>query len=372
MAGQAPILFDPEQSTWRLPVLFHRALTNWRRCGIDSLAVRRKGGSLASLREANRKRVIDALRERGVASRAELARITGLSRSTVSTIVTDLLEAGSSGERDGQPDGRDARGPPAGDGFAEPAPPGVALGIDFGHRHLRVAVSDLSHTVLAETWRELDVDHSADQGLDAAVEFVDQRARRGRVPIATSVIGVGHGAAGADRPGHRRGAGRLDPPRLGRRRRGRARRALASGCRSRSRTTPTSARSPSSSGAPAKGRSEVVYIKVSSGIGAGLISGGRLQHGVGGTAGEIGHMVLAEGGPGLPLRQPRLPRDARRRPGRSQPCSARSRGEEVSTRRLLELSAARRRGGPAPDRRCGAGDRGRGREPLQPAQPASA
>ena len=43
----------------------------------------------------------------------------------------------------------------------------------------------------------------------------------------------------------------------------------------------------------AKGRSEVAYIKVSSGIGAGLVSGGRLQHGVGGTAGEIGHTLLA-------------------------------------------------------------------------------
>ncbi len=36
----------------------------------------------------------------------------------------------------------------------------------------------------------------------------------------------------------------------------------------------------------ARGRSEVVYIKVSSGIGAGLISGGRLQHGVGGHRGR--------------------------------------------------------------------------------------
>ena len=58
---------------------------------------------MASLREGNRKRVIDALRERGVASRAELARITGLSRSTVSTIVADLLDSGLAGERDGQP-----------------------------------------------------------------------------------------------------------------------------------------------------------------------------------------------------------------------------------------------------------------------------
>ncbi len=52
---------------------------------------------------------------------------------------------------------------------------GLALGIDFGHRHLRVAVSDLSHTVLAETWRELDVDHSADDGLDGSGQLRRRR-----------------------------------------------------------------------------------------------------------------------------------------------------------------------------------------------------
>ena len=56
---------------------------------------------MASLREGNRKRVIDALRERGIASRAELARVTGLSRSTVSTIVSGLLDSGVAGARDG-------------------------------------------------------------------------------------------------------------------------------------------------------------------------------------------------------------------------------------------------------------------------------
>ena len=50
--------------------------------------------------------MIDALRERGVASRAELARITGLSRSTVSTIVTDLIDSGLAGEREASPTAR--------------------------------------------------------------------------------------------------------------------------------------------------------------------------------------------------------------------------------------------------------------------------
>ena len=57
-------------------------------------------GGLQSLRDANRRLVIQALRRRGVASRAEIARITGLSRSTVSSLVTDLQDAGLIVERE--------------------------------------------------------------------------------------------------------------------------------------------------------------------------------------------------------------------------------------------------------------------------------
>jgi predicted NBD/HSP70 family sugar kinase len=40
----------------------------------------------------------------------------------------------------------------------------------------------------------------------------------------------------------------------------------------------------------------LVYLKVSNGIGAGLIVAGRLFRGAGGTAGEIGHTILDETG----------------------------------------------------------------------------
>src|SRR5688572_10059180 len=133
----------------------------------------RKSGSLASLRAANRKLVVDALRARGMASRAELARATGLSRSTISTIVGHLIDAGLAVERDASElDGESHAGrPPVMVSLDTSA--GLALGLDFGHRHLRVAVSDLAHTVLAEKWTELDVDHSATEGLDLAAEFVE-------------------------------------------------------------------------------------------------------------------------------------------------------------------------------------------------------
>jgi predicted ArsR family transcriptional regulator len=126
-------------------------------------------GSLRSLRELNRRRVVEELLARGVASRAEIARRTGLSRSTVSSLVNDLLETGLVSERvDASLSGAPSQPgrPPVLIALDHSA--GAAVGIDFGHSHLAVAVSDLAHSVLAEDWREMDVDHAAREGLDAA------------------------------------------------------------------------------------------------------------------------------------------------------------------------------------------------------------
>ena len=45
-----------------------------------------------------------------------------------------------------------------------------------------------------------------------------------------------------------------------------------------------------------KGISDVVYVKISSGIGAGLVLGGRLHCGISGNAGEIGHVQVRDDG----------------------------------------------------------------------------
>jgi predicted NBD/HSP70 family sugar kinase len=214
---------------------------------------------------------------------------------------------------------------------------GVAVGIDFGHRHLRVAVSDLSHVVLAEAWCEMDVDHSAAEGLDRAAQFVDQVLDEAGAD-RHHVIGVGMGLpAPIDRNSGSVQGSSILPGWVA---------VDAAGEASDRLGLPVEVENDANLGAlaeyawgAAKGRSEVVYIKVSSGIGAGLISGGKLQHGVSGTAGEIGHMVLAEGGPICrcgnrgcleALASSRAVADL----------LAASRREPVSTPQLIELSAA--------------------------------
>jgi DNA-binding transcriptional ArsR family regulator len=129
-------------------------------------------GSLESLRERNRIRVIDSLRTNGAISRAEIARQTGLSRTTVSSLVSDLQSAGLVLER-----AESSAGPQGGrpgvlvslNGSA-----GALVGIDFGHDHVRVAVSDLSYVVLAERAAELEVDSEAGNSLDTAARMIDE------------------------------------------------------------------------------------------------------------------------------------------------------------------------------------------------------
>jgi predicted NBD/HSP70 family sugar kinase len=312
---------------------------------MDSAALR-TSGSLASLRESNRERVINAMRERGVASRAELARITGLSRSTISTIVGDLLESGLADERDGHADGEARAGrPPQMVSLNSTA--GLALGIDFGHRHLRVAVSDLSHQVLAETWCEMDVDHSADQGLDTATMFVDQVLAEAGVDRGR-VIGVGMGLPGPiNRATGAVQAASILPGWVG---------VDAAAEASRRLRLPVEVENDANLGALAElvwgagqGKSDVAYIKVSSGIGAGLISGGRLHQGVRGTAGEIGHTLVNGGGAVCRCGNRGCLETLASAPAIADLLSQ-SRREEVTTRRLLDLAAS---GDPAAQRLIG-------------------
>jgi glucokinase-like ROK family protein len=292
-------------------------------------------GSLRSLRELNRGRVIDALRGRGTASRAEIARLTGLSRSTVSSIVADLIDAGlltEQAEATGVAHGEAGGRPPVLLSLNPSA--GLAVGVDFGHTHLRVAVSDLSHEVLAESWRELDVDHSAEEGLDAAEQLVDQVLKEAKVG-RKGVIGVGMGLPGPiNRATGAVGSSSILPGWVG---------VNAAAEMERRLRLPVQVENDANLGALAefvwgsgRGHSDVIYIKLSSGVGAGLLFGGRLHEGAGGTAGEIGH-IPAQNATAICRCGSRgcLETVASARAIAEQ--VAASRGEDVSPRQLLEL-----------------------------------
>jgi predicted NBD/HSP70 family sugar kinase len=270
-------------------------LTNRRAKEEDAAAVgvSPRTGSLESLREQNLLRVVSVLLERGVVSRADIARHTGLSRTTVSSLVAKLIEHGlvaeraDAGERFSGAAGR----PPVLLGLDRSA--GVVIGVDFGHTHLRVVAADLSHTILAEADEVLDVDQSANEGFAAAGRLVDAVLADAGVP-RDRVINVGMGIPG---PVHRSGtvgSSAILPGWVG---------LQAAHEMERRLKLPVVVENDANLGALAethfgagRGATELVYLKISSGIGAGVMIGGRIHHGAGGTAGEIGHMLVDEAG----------------------------------------------------------------------------
>jgi predicted NBD/HSP70 family sugar kinase len=251
-------------------------------------------GSLTSLRELNRGRVIESLRELGVASRAEIARSTGLSPATVSTLVGQLVETGLVVDAPQRLSRRSQSGRPPALITLDPSA-GVAIGIDFGKRHLAVAVSDLSHEILAERWRTIHEDYDARAGMDGAVKLVDEALTRSGTE-RDRVLGVGLGLPG---PIHRStgtvGSSAILPGWTDVR---------IAEVMSERLALPVHVDNDANLGALAElhwgaghGASTLVYLKMATGIGAGLVIGGRLFHGAGGTAGEIGHTTVDEAGP---------------------------------------------------------------------------
>ena len=71
---------------------------------------------------------------------------------------------------------------------------GFAVGLDFGHQHIRVAICDLSGELVAEDFSPAEVDHAPTESLDLAHELV-RAALRGAGIVPERVLGVGMGLA---------------------------------------------------------------------------------------------------------------------------------------------------------------------------------
>lgn len=246
-------------------------------------------GSQSSLHRANLERVVRAVRLAGSLTQAEIARTTGLSAATVSNIVRELKENGTVEVTPTSSGGRRARS------VSLSGNSGIVIGVDFGHAHLRVAVGNLAHQVLAEEVEPLDVDASAAEGFDRAERLV--RRLVAAVGVGDEKItGVGVGVPGPiDLESGTLGSTSILPGWTGIRPAGELGGRLG---------VPVHVDNDANLGAlgelvwgSGRGVRDLAYIKIASGVGAGLVIDGKIYRGPGGTAGEIGHITLDEAGP---------------------------------------------------------------------------
>lgn len=248
-------------------------------------------GSQRALRTANTHRVLAALADTGPMTQAAISRSTGLSTATVSNIVGDLRAGGVVATQPMTASGRRAL-------LVEltAAPRArVAAGIDIGRRHLRIVLATLQREVLAEEDVALPLGHTAEDGMRQAVRLLERLMRHGDLTRA-DIAGCGVAIPGPiDTRTGRIAHGAILPAWVGFRPIDRLRDALK---------LPVHLDNDANLGAlaeitwgPYGDAVDLVYVKVASGIGAGLVLSGELYRGAMGITGEIGHMPISEYGP---------------------------------------------------------------------------
>ncbi|MBG6084590.1 ROK family transcriptional regulator [Zhihengliuella flava] len=228
------------------------------------------------------------LRDGRPRTRTELAEQMGLARSTVTLRIEALMELGLVGfveetaATGGRPSSR----------IALRAGSKVVLGVDIGASHLRVAVTDLAGHRLQESTRSIEVSQGPEAVLEAVVELstalLDESGRH-----REDLLAIGIGVPG---PVEHRTGRPINPPIM-----------------------------PGWNGFDVPGYlqdhfhapvlvdndvnimalgernaawsdvDDLLFVKVATGIGSGIVSSGMLQRGADGVAGDIGHIRVLSG-----------------------------------------------------------------------------
>jgi predicted NBD/HSP70 family sugar kinase len=219
-------------------------------------------------------------------SRAEIARRLELSRSTVSELVSFLLETGLVAEA-GIGESSGGRRPITLQ-FQDEAC-GI-IGLDLGATHITAVLTDLRGRVIASAYSEWPVRSDPDGARARAIELIDSCLAR-RPSASTRLLGIGVAVPSPVDPRHPERLSTLVLPAWG----GRSGFELL-----RTRFgVPVFIDNDANLGALAeqwwgagRGVSDFAYIKVATGVGSGHVIEGRVRRGATGVAGEIGHVAI--------------------------------------------------------------------------------
>jgi predicted NBD/HSP70 family sugar kinase len=221
-------------------------------------------------------------------TRAELAKSTGLARSTIAARVDELMRIGLITP---VADGVSTGGRPPSQFALNPAAK-VAVAVDIGASHATVAITDLTGSVIAEHSEPLDISLGPEPVLDWVVSGAkDLLDRNHRLAADIAAVGIGvpgpveHQTGQPVNPPIMPGWDHFDIP-------GYVQRHL-----------PVPVLVDNDVNIMALGERAVawpnvehlMFVKVATGIGSGIISGGLLQRGAQGIAGDIGHVQVARG-----------------------------------------------------------------------------
>ncbi|WP_343319686.1 ROK family transcriptional regulator [Arthrobacter sp. TMP15] len=247
-----------------------------------------KPGSQSALRQRNEQLIVATLREQGALPQAALARSTGLSTATISNIVKAMCASGLAATHPTTSSGRRALA------VSLLETTDVAAGIDFGRSHVRMVLASPGFKVRAEKFAPLPVGHLAAESITAAAAMMNELLKESGID-RSQIIGAGVGVPGPI--DHGTGTvirGAILPEWVGVNIVSQLEEALR---------MPIFADNDANLGALAqvtwgehRGVKDLVFLKIGSGIGAGLILNGSPYYGHTGVTGEIGHATIFDQG----------------------------------------------------------------------------
>ena len=245
-----------------------------------------------NVKNINKHAILDLIRfTPGGISRVEIAHRMELSRAAVTTIINDYLTTGIIREAESR-NGHSGR--PAIELEINPAY-GYVVGIDFGATHLNMLAADTSTRILAEVEVAVDIQNGPEACLAEANIRLQELLLKAHLELK-DILTIGVGVPG---PIVSEAGMVVAPPIMPGWDHFPIRDTLQKqwGC-------PVSVNNDAELGvlgewASGAGRGErnLIYIKVGTGIGAGLLMDGQIYRGVSGSAGEIGHLTIDENGP---------------------------------------------------------------------------
>ena len=232
-------------------------------------------------------RVVRVLSERGAASANEIARATGLARSTISQALAELRGVQVIVEALG-PDAARGVGRPA-SSFALNPRAGTCLGLHLSLDDVKLMATDVAHSVIFEKTVPLGRDYAPAAAVEAARRELRASCREAGVDWR-SVIGVGVSFSGPVAPDGRVRRASIIPTWAGVNLREVFEPALEQ---------PIFADNESNCSAIAEmtwgaaiGVDDFVLFKIDIGVGGAIVANGRVLTGAAGASGEFGHMTL--------------------------------------------------------------------------------
>ena len=252
------------------------------------------GSNSSTVKSHNMRAILLALLKQAYVSRVQLAELTGLSTTTITNLVTELLDQGLVVE-----EGTNLLERQPGAGRPRKALRLVpearyAIGIHIGVGSVRVAITDLRAHIIEQYSFAHPLDQPAESVLEQTVELINQAIDQSNISRGT-IVGIGVGASGLVNP--TTGINLLAPNLNWRDvliRDWLAERLNLPVCMDNN--VRTMALGEALFGA-AKDVRVVAFVYGRIGVGAGFVVDGQLFRGSGAGAGEIGHTTfIAEGG----------------------------------------------------------------------------